>query len=72
MVGSFRNELSVACIGSDGISMVTHARPVLDGIAHDDKGRIKVVGYVNAEELKERLDCADSAWVHKIIDELTG
>lgn len=56
----------------------------LDGIAHDSKGRIKVVGYVNAEELRERLmkrtlvnaapyyTMVTTDDVHAIIDELAG
>lgn len=45
----------VAGIRENGLEIRPHASHILDGIAHDDKGRIKVVGYVCAEDLKERF-----------------
>jgi len=69
----------IAFVNAEGLAIAEYAGDALDGIAHDDKGRIKVVGYVNAEELKESLvdpkdPCAaiSVGTVITLIDRLTG
>lgn len=71
----------IARVDKHGLTPIAGAGKSLDGIAHDPEGRIKVVGYVNAEDLKKRLrgssiDDAYNAWnfeqLSKIIDELKG
>lgn len=76
----FQAYCRIATVEPRGLVLSTHAQLALDGIAHDSKGRIKVVGYVNAEELKERLPDALSSrtshislvYLRELIDELTG
>lgn len=68
---------TVATAKRNGLFLSRLAHPALDGIDHDDKGRIKVVGYVNAEELEEGLKASgfyriSSPSLFKVIDELEG
>lgn len=52
-----RGELlqSVCYANADGLNIVDDALPALDGIKHDHAGCIRVVGYVNVQELKAGL-----------------
>jgi len=70
------SQRKIISINDAGVKVRPGAEGHLDGIAHDDKGRIKVVGYVNAEDLKARfpVDLAQYSGnlVRTIIDELAG
>jgi len=68
-------DFCIAEVRSNGLRICTDATDALDGIAHDSKGRIKVVGYVNAEELKEEfyhMGAIPNGAITNLIDELTG
>ena len=67
---------SVTNITERGLRICTHGKCGLDGIAHDDSGRIKVIGYVNVEDLeKELASCLAPANLQaaiKVINKLKG
>lgn len=68
----------IATIDGSGIELQPRCESALDGIAHDSKGRIKVVGYVPVDLLKERIEAvrphreALHGMLWDIIDELAG
>lgn len=70
----------IVLVNRDGLKIVEGATHALDGIAHDEKGRIKVVGYVNAEDLKIEINkepnmpfvSPSARRIGQIIDKLKG
>jgi len=70
-------DVDVFEVVTSGLRILHTAAPALDGIAHDDKGRIKVVGYCNAEDIRLLMeesgyDMVGNSRLFEIIDELVG